>query len=156
MTINQYVNIIQSDMSDFSVSASPQPLRCGRWWSPAFRKGNTWGLPPYSRPWRRWPPASSCSGCCSFSVLRGSEWWKNKEKTMTKTTTKTTKKTTIKLFYWAWKEIEGITKCIFILLYQLTKLQWCRMCEINLQWHQTWSTAPRLYLQRRHREMYRP
>lgn len=54
----------------------PRPLRCGRWWSPASHVGNTWGLLPRSRPWTKWPPAWSCSGCCSFSGLQGSEWCK--------------------------------------------------------------------------------
>lgn len=58
----------------------PQPLQCDRWWSPVFHEGNIWGHPPHSRLWRQWPPASSCSGCCSFSELRDSELWREKTK----------------------------------------------------------------------------
>lgn len=51
----------------------PRLLQCGQWWSPAFHGGNIWGLPPRSRPWKRWLPAWSCLGCCRFSEPQGSE-----------------------------------------------------------------------------------
>lgn len=40
--------------------------------------------------------------------------------------------------------LEIYTVCI--LWSPVTKLQWCRMCKVNVQWHQTWSTAPSLCL----------
>lgn len=72
----RHVNILYPTFSQSYCSECilPQPLQCDRWWSPVFHEGNTWGHPPHSRLWRQWPPALSCSGCCSFSELQDSEW----------------------------------------------------------------------------------